>query len=150
MLILAISIELRIFAESTSNTEQYFSYVSKQEIINLFNSTQVKIKTDETTNGVHFIWCSLVTVLHIFFPNALAPAKFSVLAFSRALTKAEQEQLAELATYHRFSLLLAEVCIPQAFVDQSPEFCLLHGNKINTVYWLNKSKYYIMRNPNLT
>jgi len=32
--------------------------------------------------------------MHFNFQNALAPAKFSVLAFSRALTKAEQ-----LATY---------------------------------------------------
>jgi hypothetical protein len=69
---------------------------------------------------------------------------------SRALTKAESKS--QLATYFaclRFSLQLAEICIPQAFAIRAQEFGLLHGNKINTVYWLNKSKY-IMRNPNLT
>jgi hypothetical protein len=53
---LAISIELRIFVASTSITEKYFSYVSKQELkifkgrdYKLIPATKVKIKIDETT-----------------------------------------------------------------------------------------------------
>jgi hypothetical protein len=50
-----------------------------------------------------------------------------------------------------FSLLLAEVGIPQKLLlrSQSQEFCS-HGNKINTVYWLNKSKYIMKSELNLS
>jgi hypothetical protein len=66
---------------------------------------------------------------YINFQNAFASAKISVLAISHALTKADQRATYTLHALD-FSLLLAEVGIPQATIAiTEPRILFLHGNK---------------------
>jgi len=73
--------------------------------------------------------------MHINIQNALAPAKFSVLAFSRALTKAEQ--LATHFACFRFFSAAGGSPHSTSYCDHRElRILFLRGNKFSTVYWV--------------